>query len=366
MMHKWIKCFFIVAFGLVVACEETAVSPTALPETLSDAVETEVGDERHLNISVTEAAGEEFDAAMNLALSLGAEAVPLSVYWDEIETEPGIFNPAPNWLEIANVYFPTKGLQLALTISVIDTNNLRMPSDLADKPFDDPVVVDRFTALLDYVASQVPQLSLTSLAIGNEVDVYLWQDAEKWAAYERFFAETAVHARTLFPEVPIGSKVTFGGIAGRQTASIQSLNRHSDVVLVTYYPLNADFQVRSPTAVHDDFQTLVNTFPRQTIHLLEVGYPSGAGNGSSEAQQAAFIHELFLAWDAHAEQIPVLNYTWLTDMPTTAVTEMTEYYGLAEPGFVSFLATLGLRTNNGEEKPAFTQFASETMERGFP
>ena len=364
-MKQLILLFLLL--GLMMGCEETAVPrPTSPANTPTPAAAETSNDGRILNISVTEAAGEEFDVALTLAQSVGAQAVPLSVYWDELETSPEVFNPDPNWLEIANIYYPTKDLQVSLTISVIDTNNLRLPPDLADKPFDDPVVISRFNKLLDYVASQVPELRLTSLAIGNEVDIYLWQDAEKWAAYETFFAETAVHARTLWPQVPVGSKTTFSGIDGNQTAAIQSLNEHSDVVLVTYYPLNPDFKVRPATTVHNDFQTLADAFPNQTIYLLETGYPSGADNNSSAEQQAEFIRELFLAWDAHADQIPVLNYTWLTDMPAEAVTQMTEYYRLDAPGFVSYLATLGLRSADGSNKPAFDQLAAETKVRGLP
>jgi hypothetical protein len=101
----------------------------------------------------------------------------LAVYWDELETEPGVYNPNPNWLEIANLYYPAQDIQVSLTISVIGTNNLRLPPDLADKSFDDPAVIARFNNLLDYVAVQIPNLTLNSLAIGNEIDIYLGTDA---------------------------------------------------------------------------------------------------------------------------------------------------------------------------------------------
>jgi hypothetical protein len=133
--------------------------------------------------------------------------------------------------------------------------------------------------------------------------------------------------------------------------------------LATYYPLEPDFSVREPTAVHDDFQTLTNTFPNQPIHLLEVGYPSGEDNDSSYAKQAAFIHELFLAWDAHAGQIPLINYTWQTEMSPESVEWMTDYYHFDDPGFVSYLATLGLRTFDNADKPSFRQLAAELAKR---
>ena len=340
------------------ACGETAV-PTA---PVADAVPR---GSRILSMDVTEAVDGDFNAALQLAKSVGVTAVTLTVYWDEIETAPGVYTPDPNWLEIANLYYPAQEMQVSLTISVIDTDNLRLPPDLAGKPFDDSAVIARFNGLLDYVAAQLPDLTLKSLAIGNEIDIYLGTDAAQWGAYETFFMETAGHAHALWPTLPVGSKTTFDGIAGDPAPAIQSINQFSDVVLVTYYPLNADFTVREAATVHDDFQTLTDAFPDQLIYLLEVGYPSGDGNHSSYAKQTAFIGELFVAWDTHAEQIPLVNYTWQTDMPPDAVKQMADDYHFDSPGFVSYLATLGLRTFDNADKPAFRQVATETEARGW-
>jgi hypothetical protein len=361
-MHnfRWLFTLILLVLFFLVGCEETETAVPAPQATKSTPFSV-----RWLDMSISEAQGETYDTALNLAQSVGMQTTSLSLYWDEIETAPGVYQPDPNWLAIANAYYPAQEIKISLTISVIDTNNLRLPADLVDKSFDDPVVVARFNDLLNYIASQLPDLTPYVLAIGNEIDVYLWQDAAQWAAYEAFFVETAAHARMLWPSTPIGSKTTFSGLINGPLAVIQSLNQHADVVLITYYPLNAEFKVRPPTAVHDDFQTLSDTFANQTIYLLETGYPSGTKNDSSEAKQADFIRELFLAWDAHAEQIPVINYTWLTDVPETAVTEMTRYYGLADAGFVSYLATLGLRTSDGRPKPAFDQLATEAAARGW-
>ncbi|MDJ0755389.1 MAG: hypothetical protein QNJ45_17830 [Ardenticatenaceae bacterium] len=351
--------------GLISGCDDPAAVPpppasTGAPFPVADA---QMRGDRLFTMSVTEAAGEDYDLSMDLARSVGTESVSLSVYWDDIETAPGEFAPDPNWLEIANVYYAAKEVEVTLALSVIDTNNIRLPADLAGRDFDDPEMIDRFNGLLDYVVTQLPDVQLTTLAIGNEIDIYLWNDSAQWAAYETFFVETAAHARTLWPDVPVGTKVTYGGLTSSPASAIQSITKHGDVALVTYYPLNDDFTVRPPSTVHNDFQTISDAFPGQTIYLLETGYPSGSDNNSSEAQQAEFVHEMFMAWDDHAEQIAVLNYTWLTDMPSSAVEDMTSYYRLDDAGFVSYLATLGLRQNDGTEKLALSQLAQEVEAR---
>ncbi|HID54024.1 MAG TPA: hypothetical protein EYP41_18555 [Anaerolineae bacterium] len=136
-------------------CGETAV-PTPPPIPASTPIPTDAAaprDGRTLSLDVTEAADNDFDAALQRAKAVGVTAVTLTVYWDEIETEPGVHNPNPNWLEIANLYYPTQEVAVSLTISVIDTNNLRLPSDLAGQPFDDPAVIGRFNSLFDLASS---------------------------------------------------------------------------------------------------------------------------------------------------------------------------------------------------------------------
>jgi hypothetical protein len=103
------------------------------------------------------------------------------------------------------------------------------------------------------------------------------------------------------------------------------------------------------------------------IYFLEAGYPSGTGLGSSEERQAAFIKQVMAAWDAHAEQVGLVSFTWLTDMSPKDVEHLKEYYRLVDPRFLEYLATLGLRTNrgSGEDKQAFRTLVEEARARGW-
>lgn len=80
---------------------------------------------------------------------------------------------------------------LSLAINPIDTNVNRMPDDLKDVPFDDPLVIERYKQLLEFVFSQVPDLELSSFSIGNEIDAYLGSDPSMWNQYQLFFEATA-------------------------------------------------------------------------------------------------------------------------------------------------------------------------------
>ena len=322
---------------------------------------------RLLEIDITDAENGDYEQSLALVKEVGAESVSLSVFWDEIETSPGVFAPDPNWLEVANLYYPSNGFSISLVISVLDTSETRLPADLAGKSFADPEVLSRFRTLLDYIKSQIPDLKLVSLAIGNEIDGVLGNDSGAWEQYGAFFTPAAEYARGLWPEVPVGTKIMFEGLIGSTSEYAWDLNQSVDVVMVTYYPLRGDFTVQDPEVILEDFDHISEMYPAKEIHFAETGYPTSEINNSSPQKQAAFIHNMFIAWDEHASQITVLSYSWLTDLPQVSIKEYEDYYGLSDPAFAEFLLTLGLRTypGNGKDKTGFQVFQAEAKARGW-
>ncbi len=322
---------------------------------------------RQLEIDITDAENGDYDQSIALVKEAGAESVSLSVFWDEIETSPGTFAPDPNWLEIANLYYPGQDLQVSLVISILDTTAVRLPSDLTGKSFTDPEVINRFRALLDYIKSQIPELKLTSLAIGNEIDGVLGNDSKEWENYNAFFTPAAEYARKLWPGIPVGTKIMFDGLIGSSAESAKKLNQDADVIMVTYYPLAGDFTVKDPDLVLKDFDQIASMYPEKEIYFAEIGYPTSEINNSSPEKQAVFIQNMFSAWDKHASQITILTFVWLTDLPQASVTEYEEYYGFDDPAFAEFLRTLGLRSypGNGEDKTGFQVFLAEAKARGW-
>ena len=354
----------------VIACGENPTQITHTPITLNEASlsdEVTPAGDRILSIAVNEAADGDYDTAFQLARSAGLQTVSLSIQWDEIETAPGVYAPEPNFLAISNLYYPAQNVALDLMIGPIDTNNLRMPEDLANRSFDDPKVIDRYKQLLDYVFSQLPDTKLNSLAIGNEINAWLGNDTVKWQQYTAFYEAIVDYVNSKWPEVPVGSKVMFNAMVGDLSEEVKALNAKSDVVMVTYYPLNGDFSVQDPEVVHQGFQAVADLYPDRTIYIMEIGYPSSEVNASSEEKQAQFIQQAFQAWDTHVEQIQLLNFVWLTDIPAEQVQEYEGYYGLSDEGFLAYLASLGLRNGegSGSVKPAFQQLILEAEARGW-
>ena len=357
---------FIIALALIsLACGESAEvtpDPTPAPVKITD---TQPKGDRILAIDVTDPADGDYDASITKALDTGAEALSLSLFWDEIETAPGKHEPTPNFLEIANAYYPTRGIAVDLVINPIDTNQARLPKDLQNLPFDDPEVISRFNNLLDYIFTQIPELDIVSLSIGNEIDGYFGTETQKWAEYTAFYAATSAHARTLRSGLVVGTKGMYDGVIGSSADYFQKINAHSDAIFVTYYPLNGDYTVRKPNTVYEDFDAITKAYPEKDIYFLELGYPSSEKCNSSEEKQAAFITETFRAWDIHAEQIKVINFSWLNDISPYSVEEFEKYYGFSNRGFAAYLGSLGFLNYDGSEKSAYGQLKAEAEARGW-
>lgn len=340
---------------------------TATPQAGRRAAPAPKGD-RLLSLSLTLPEDDDFAAALDLARQVGVQTTALDVFWDDLETAPGVYAPDPDWLAIANAYYPTQDMPVMLGVHPIDTNNLRVPADLVGLPFDDPAVIARFESLLDFVFAQIPDLDLVDMAIGNEIDVTLGTDAALWSRYETLFEAGAVRARSLRPGLAVGTKITFAGITGTAPTEAQSINASADVVLMTYYPLNGDFTVRPPSVVTADMTLALDLFPGdKPLHLREAGYPSGTLCNSSELAQATFVTELFKAWDVHRDRLKLVELVWMHEISAATLEFYELYYGVSDPVFLEYLGTLGVRTfeGTGQDKPAFTRFAQEAALRGW-
>lgn len=164
----------------------------------------------------------------------------------------------------------------------------------------------------------------------------------------------------------MGVKATHTGLTEQHVALLQDLNRPSDVIMVTYYPLGSGFHVRPPAVIEEDLQALMDLYPERPIFLKEVGYPTSQTIGSSEEEQVQFVHEGFAAWDARPERVPLVNFTWMHDVSQAELDRYGSYHGTTDAHFLAFLASLGLRTSEGHhKKDGFQALREEAAVRGW-
>ena len=362
--------------------------------------------DRILEIDVIPAADGDFARAFDFAQEAGMQAISMSLDWNTIDigtddtTDPPTptYASDPDFLEIANACYPNSNTMVSLTLRPITTLTREVPPGFEDMPFDDPRMIDRFSRFLDEVIRRIPDLGLTSLVIGSEVDLYLVTAARR-AEYLSFYSAVSAHARSAYAQaypgrgpLEIAVEATFEALTSPETeAYYQQLNTFSDVIGVSYYPLT-DGVVRSPDTVEKDFARLLTAYPEAPIFFYQLGYPSGyysrsaypeleAGEvepslGSSGIKQARFITEVFRGWDQH-ESIRLIDFSWLTDLSRSSVFDTVSnpsFGGTGDPSpdFVEFLRTLGLRTDVGPgdglagvDKPAFLRLLSEAAARGW-
>jgi hypothetical protein len=258
----------------------------------------------------------------------------------------------------------TSGYTQLVGIQTINTTTRELPDDLAGLPFDSPVVRARFHQLIDRLRPILENSALRYLSIGNEVDVYLAAHPAEWAAYRVFYEDAVDYVHQKLPALQVGVTVTSDGALTDHPAEVATLTRHSDAVILTYYPLNASFRVRAPSAARSDIARMVTLGNGRPVVLQEVGYPSAVEVGSSEQAQAEFVDTVFAAWADAGSAITFLNFYMLHDFSLADCSGWASYYGVGtDPTAVAFLCSLGLRQRDGTPKLAWTAFQRAALRR---
>jgi len=186
-----------------VSCSTGKPSPPTVGEIPPVGIVTQKGD-RQLAIDVNPAADDDYETAFQMAKDTGIERTSLFQNWDTLEPSPQ--NYFGEWLQIADAYYPAKGIALDLTIAVIHTNQSTVPADLRGKRFDDPKVIRRFKALLDFTFSQMPNTDFASLVIASEHDIFMGTDSPKWDEFAAFYKEIVAYLRLKKPGVIVDIK----------------------------------------------------------------------------------------------------------------------------------------------------------------
>ena len=305
-----------------------------------------------------------YDSCFAIGEDIGMGSVGMFQNWTNIETAPTTYNFF--LFDIANFYYPLHSMPIDLTIAPIATNQLEVPSDLTTVAFDSPLMINRFNALLDSIKVHIPSVTLSSLVIGSEHDIYIGSNATLWNQYTTFYNSVSAHAKALWPGLKVATELTFNGITTHNSFA-QTLNTNSDYIGVSHYPLNNDFTVKPLSVLAGDFDTLVTLYPSKPICFYQYGYPSSTVCNSSDALQTQFITETFNVWDAYAANVRMIDFTWLHDLDLATVNYYSTYYGITDTVFLEFLRTLGLRTWNGSgtDKPALNELRCQAKLHGF-
>ncbi len=306
----------------------------------------------------------DFLAAFQMSYDAGARGNFLSYPWSALEADTGRIDVKHVRDDVA--FSASRGLQVMVGIQVINTTAKEVPLDLKATPFDSPRMKARFHTLIDSLAIGVLPAT-TYLSIGNEVDTWL-ATTNGWAAYGDFYADAIAYVHAKAPGVLVGVTVQHSGIAGPDRARIAALNASSDVSVFTYYALGSNFHPTGAMSARTAFADMISFAAGKPVLVQELGYPSAALLGSSEAEQAAFFTDAIAAWAARdASTMPFLSIFLLHDLTRQQCDLFGSYYGLPDNAeFEAFLCSLGLRKVDGTAKAAWSAVTRAARGAGLP
>lgn len=265
--------------------------------------------------------------------------------------------------QITNAYFGLSALQgygftdILLTVPIIAITARKLPADIFSDALNAATVKASFHALIDQI---VPYLNdnVKYISLGNEVDSYFATHSSEWTQYKELIEDARTYLKTLKPNILVGVTTTFAGATSTYPTQVASLNENMDIIIMTYYPINAGFTVRSPATVSSDMAAMVNIAGSKKIVMQEWGYPSSTVNSGSEQNQYYFITNTFSNWRTiGSDKIPFISFFKRRNWDSAHCQTLTSQ--TSGQAFYEFMCSLGLLNNNGTPKAAYQGLLAE-------
>jgi hypothetical protein len=257
-------------------------------------------------------------------------------------------------------FFTERGVVIAFSLAVIDRAAVHLPGDVQGLPWDTPEVIASARASVDVTLGALGD-AMRVFVLGRDVDVHLASKPEERVAFELFAADVLAYVRAhplASPDVRAGVGFSFAGVSG-QDPSFVSLLEVSDAAVVSYLPGVGDAEARPTSAIAADVNTLLARVLGKPIVLESAGYPSAPSVGGSDAKQALFLDTLFGALAPRRDAFVLVNIDGLHDLGPIRCGERASASGEPVDGpFAAFSCSLGLFTQEGQEKPAWQAFVN--------
>ncbi|MDF1660407.1 MAG: hypothetical protein P1V97_01445 [Planctomycetota bacterium] len=298
------------------------------------------------------------DQSFGEVITAGANSYELSVTWASLESAPGIVDLSS--LDNLLTIIQNAGQIPYLVIKTVDTVSLEIPLDLRDandsnqlaagRAFDDPVIINRFKAVLDALVPLLVQRGGFFLSVGNEIDINFSAVPSRKTPFLNFLIAVRNHCQQLDSRLAIGATLTYDSL-NSDPSYFDSIRDNSDAMAINYYPLT-NGMVRSPGLVASELGAVVQRAGTKPVLLQEAGYPTGALNGSSEAMQKTFVENLY-DYVSTEPRIRFLSSLHLADYTAADIQSFSIFYNSTDPQFVEFLSSLGMRNNDGSAKLSY-------------
>lgn len=307
-----------------------------------------------------------FYPALRMAKENGVQVVHTYLQWGEIEPAPG--ERFWEWQDFLMGYRIQEGFEISLVVNVIHTAvRGSIPEDLADKEFDDPEFIQRFTTFILDVLDRYP---ITYLSIGNEVNDYFVTHRYEIDSYQTFFLEVKRAIEEQHPDVKVGMIFAYHDAVTTNSVDIIKRLNLGDFLPLTLYIYNSEFRFnREPSELENYLDRILDLAGETPVAIVEIGWNTAESLEGNQADQAEFLQEAFRLLAQHRERIEFLSWFALHDHKPensyeSALSFIPNRSDLAEDEefmsvFVDFLNYLGLREMDGTPKEAWRVFPEE-------
>ncbi len=294
-------------------------------------------------------------------LGAGSRGIPVVRRWASLfvdATQP----VAAEWdrLESSAAQIRAAGRSVLLCLALVDRSlDARPPA--VGAAWDAPTTKNALEALIDRSLSTYKS-ELGYVALGTDVDRYfLNASASERAAFVSLLSHGLDYGRShpgKSPGTRFGVTLSFQSITAGLPAELSALVAASDVAVVTYTPLDAAYQAKSPSTAAADLDLLHQALAadggaKQPIVLQEVSYPSAAQAGSSPDKQKTFFDAFFQALLARRDRHPFVGVVGLHDATNDVCeAEAVAFGATGNAALIQARCSLGVRLLTGEAKPA--------------
>ena len=269
------------------------------------------------------AAGTEssLDAALALAIDRGMTTASFEFDWPEFERSPETYDLP--WFEAQLQQWQARGItHFYVNVSAISIGSVTGPSDLVDpdsptgyidgRHVDDPLIVGRFTQMLDQLIPPFLARQGFALSIGNELNVYLAENPDEADHFVNFVAQVRQHVHDTYDGLPVGVILTRQ--AGLEAEPWQApIVRNSDYAGYNYYGTDELSAGLEEQVLRSELRTLIATAQGKPLLIQELGVHTALSLGISEedqAQTAAWMLDELLR---HRDTVRWVSWFKMTD-----------------------------------------------------
>ena len=333
-----------------------------------------------LPASTAAAMNARWDEAVNAGMQVGR----IQLDWAELEPAPGEFDETALLEPLEDL--ESDGLKPFVVLSTIDSGSYTLPADLSDPDdptrlaggaaINDPAILRRFAALLDWLVPHITAHGAWVLAVGNEPGSLIEDEPGQGDGLVDFLREARAHAHTLAPELAITMTLNYDATQSGQSRHLDFL-ANSDVASMNYYAADAQglFEHHA-NVIHHEIDDMLAMAGDKLLVLQELDAASGYEHrpspmGASLQGQRLFFVTVFDRMRAEP-RFRVAVIFQLVDWNPELVERLYSRPLLAagvDPGYVERFAealeTTGLiRFTDGSSKPAWQVVLDEIAAHG--